>query len=597
MAAWDPHLRSAGWQRTEGDAWHLFLARGRPADDLYCRRQGGQWVNRFAGMASYAVKSLLVRNLRSARHAIESREGESRFREFHPETFLLPREAQAWQRRAAAAPELYWLLKPQASSRGRGIRFVEAGEELHTDGDWLVQRAVDPHLMDGYKYGLRYYVLLASLDPLVAYVHRRGTCRVATRPFALDAAGRSDRLAHLINTAVQQTNPEATWWQRNLDFAGYYRWFEGQGFDPLRLESQIDEALRRTLLACREQALIESRAVGTLEGCFEFLGVDFQVDDRGSPWLLECNPAPPMEDEGGFDPRTGALFGGIKNELMSDLLRLLGLEGSLEEQAAERRLTWPQRLQAQRDRAGGWRLLWPVAESATYRERLLLRPTDEELQAEVGVRRRRSAPPAPSSRVAAWPLGQGLVLHDDSTGRLFTTNAAAAFVWSGLAEGASLDELVAELEGANPSGRETTGPEIGWRDRVWDLLVVWSHLGLLAGTEYCRSEERSTGSLQVAGRRLAAALALPVSAAVAEGWSTTVELPDPRIRSLLFTGEDPGPGAQPEGGTLWTKSAALDTLGELHSGGLRLDRPLARRLVAWLSQCEVVVSDRRPGAL
>ena len=41
----------------------------------------------------------------------------------------------------------------------------------------------NPHLIDGYKYDLRIYVCLASINPLRVYIYEDGLARFATQKY------------------------------------------------------------------------------------------------------------------------------------------------------------------------------------------------------------------------------------------------------------------------------------------------------------------------------------------------------------------------------------------------------------------------------
>ena len=41
----------------------------------------------------------------------------------------------------------------------------------------------DPHLLDGYKYDMRIYVVVTSLNPLKIYMYKKGLCRMCTEKY------------------------------------------------------------------------------------------------------------------------------------------------------------------------------------------------------------------------------------------------------------------------------------------------------------------------------------------------------------------------------------------------------------------------------
>lgn len=50
--------------------------------------------------------------------------------------------------------------------------------------DYLIQNYItNVHLINGFKYDLRIYTLISSLDPLRVYVYNEGLVRFATQPY------------------------------------------------------------------------------------------------------------------------------------------------------------------------------------------------------------------------------------------------------------------------------------------------------------------------------------------------------------------------------------------------------------------------------
>lgn len=65
-----------------------------------------------------------------------------------------------------------------------------------------------PFLIDGLKFDMRIYVLVAGTDPLRIFVYEEGLARLATEPYT---APRTDNLSnhfmHLTNYAINKNSP------------------------------------------------------------------------------------------------------------------------------------------------------------------------------------------------------------------------------------------------------------------------------------------------------------------------------------------------------------------------------------------------------
>lgn len=74
----------------------------------------------------------------------------------------------------------------------------------------VVQRYIDnPLLVEGYKFDLRVYVLIGSIDPLRIYIYHDGLARFATELY--ESATRNNfrsTYQHLTNYAINKLNPK-----------------------------------------------------------------------------------------------------------------------------------------------------------------------------------------------------------------------------------------------------------------------------------------------------------------------------------------------------------------------------------------------------
>lgn len=101
--------------------------------------------------------------------------------EYHPKTFLLPRDYYEVVADMDANEGSLYILKPNNSARGIGIKLLSASAQVPKQRSCLVQRYVaDPFLINGIKFDLRVYVLVTSIDPLRIYVYEDGLARFCT---------------------------------------------------------------------------------------------------------------------------------------------------------------------------------------------------------------------------------------------------------------------------------------------------------------------------------------------------------------------------------------------------------------------------------
>ena len=71
-------------------------------------------------------------------------------------------------------------------SQGKGIFLTKKLEDIASDQRCVVQRYLSkPFLIDGLKFDLRLYVLVAGVDPLKVYLYHEGLARFATETYVV----------------------------------------------------------------------------------------------------------------------------------------------------------------------------------------------------------------------------------------------------------------------------------------------------------------------------------------------------------------------------------------------------------------------------
>lgn len=78
-----------------------------------------------------------------------------------------------------------WIYKPSGSSRGRGIFVFSQSQKVKKKDNYIISEYLSkPHLLNGFKYDLRLYVVVVSLDPLRVYLHKEGLVRICTHKYS-----------------------------------------------------------------------------------------------------------------------------------------------------------------------------------------------------------------------------------------------------------------------------------------------------------------------------------------------------------------------------------------------------------------------------
>ena len=64
-----------------------------------------------------------------------------------------------------------YIYKPTSSSCGRGIKIIGKKDNVNKRAGFLVSKYLEkPHLLRGYKYDLRIYIIVTCYEPLKAYI-------------------------------------------------------------------------------------------------------------------------------------------------------------------------------------------------------------------------------------------------------------------------------------------------------------------------------------------------------------------------------------------------------------------------------------------
>jgi tubulin polyglutamylase TTLL6/13 len=265
-----------------------------------------QKINHFPGMSEICRKNLLARNL----SRIQKR---SEF-EFFPKSWILPSEWSDLNLNYKRNERTVFIVKPDQGCQGKGIFLAKSPKHImqiqkkngSVNNDMVVQKYVlKPFLIDGFKFDLRVYVLVTSMEPLRIFVYKEGLARFATEQYS---EPRSKNYAlqrmHLTNYAINKSSEKFDKSDQGSkrSMSSVLHLLASQGIDTKLLWNKICRALVKTLLIVQPQI---TKTMGVCfpknrsdyktsfgSQCFEILGFDVLLDSKLKPWVLEVNHSP-----------------------------------------------------------------------------------------------------------------------------------------------------------------------------------------------------------------------------------------------------------------------------------------------------------------
>ena len=170
-----------------------------------------QKINHFPGSYNLGRKNLLGRNLAKIKKMLPNEFN------FHPKTWLLPHQYEEMKNYVDQYNEknprkkIVVIAKPEASCQGKGIFLTKKIDGIINSSEhYVVQEYIsEPYLIDNYKFDLRIYALLKSVNPLKIFVYREGLARFATVKYEKPKKKNMKNMyMHLTNYAVNKRNPE-----------------------------------------------------------------------------------------------------------------------------------------------------------------------------------------------------------------------------------------------------------------------------------------------------------------------------------------------------------------------------------------------------
>jgi tubulin polyglutamylase TTLL6/13 len=315
------------WKLTEleEDDWDITWTDSAVPTEKLTKMKPYQKINHFPGMHGICKKNYLAWNLNKMLKIYPNEYN------FFPRTWVLPGDYSDFK--IHANKKKVFIVKPEASSQGRGIFLIKRIEDINLSERFVVQEyLLNPYLIDGLKFDLRVYVLVTGCSPLRVFIHEDGLARLATEAYCQPNSENFDEVyMHLTNYAINKNNPkfifnsdadnENCGHKRSLKSA--YEYLESKGVDVQSLKKKIEDIILKTICSIQPSLTHIYKSCQpedyTNSMCFELLGFDIIIDSDLNPLLLEVNHSPSFTTDTPLDYK-------IKQNLIKNTLQILGLK-------------------------------------------------------------------------------------------------------------------------------------------------------------------------------------------------------------------------------------------------------------------------------
>ena len=247
---------------------------------------------------------------------------------YMPETYILPRDKEIFYSKMedyTIDKDNMWLIKPVASSRGRGIRLMTDINNV-PDKTLITHYIPNPYLINGKKFDLRLYLFITGYSPLKIYLFDNGLTRFCSEEYDLDINKMTNRYIHLTNYSINKTS---TKYEKNEDadkeegnkwtLSTLIKHFKQNNIDFKPCWEKICDIMIKTILSITDSAIPTIKQFKVTScNLFEVYGVDILLTDNLDPWLIEFNLNPSLNCDSELDMK-------IKSKLLTDMFNIIGL--------------------------------------------------------------------------------------------------------------------------------------------------------------------------------------------------------------------------------------------------------------------------------
>lgn len=323
-------LEANGFSHTDGHDWNILWTCTSWKPYLYEGLSEFQKINHFPQSFELTRKDWLWANVVK----MQEKFGNEIF-DLVPDSYILPDEFADFyshfhsiKNKATENEQNMWIIKPSASSQGKGIYIIDDISEAPIKENWVIWRYINnPLLINGIKFDIRLYVWVTSYDPWRIYIYKEGLARFASEQYN-STDNKGNKFWHLTNYSINKKNEKYVQ-NSNIDSDGegskwslsaLSKYLESIGVDMNLLWSRIYDSIIKAILWVDTHVITGIKKIpGFKNNWFELYGFDILIDSNLKPWVLEVNISPSLATDSPLDLA-------IKANLMTDLFNLISVK-------------------------------------------------------------------------------------------------------------------------------------------------------------------------------------------------------------------------------------------------------------------------------
>ena len=214
-----------------------------------------------------------------------------------------------------------WLIKPKNKDSEDSIHFFKSLEN-ENESFIITNYISNPHLINGKKYTIRFFVLVSGLKPLRIYIYKEGIVNFAKEDFSLNLSKLNNKYIHLTNNKIKNEfnhkikNKEEG---KKLTLTKYLSYLKENDIEYLSLIEKINDIIIKTIISCFEHLLSKLDKYNLNDrNFFNLFGFDILINKEYEPILLDVENRPDMHIYDKIDKN-------IKQNIFIDTLNIIGI--------------------------------------------------------------------------------------------------------------------------------------------------------------------------------------------------------------------------------------------------------------------------------